>query len=100
MSVDLSHENTVTLTGLSKHIPTRPHVSTIWRWHKVGIRGRRLETVIVGGRRVTSLEAFQRFADGLTADRDGLPATPPPRTSRQRRAAIAAAERQLDAAGI
>lgn len=98
--VDLLSETTVTLTEASKRLPNRPHTSTIWRWYKTGIRGRRLETVVVGGRRLTSLEALSRFAGALTADRDGVPATPSPRTSRQRRAAIAAAERQLDAAGI
>ena len=100
MSVDLLSETTVTLTEAAKKLPHRPHASTIWRWYKAGIRGRRLETAVVGGRRVTSLEALARFSEALTAERDGLPTPPPARTNRQRRAAIAAAEKALDAAGI
>jgi hypothetical protein len=98
--VALLSETLVTLTEASKKLPNRPHASTIWRWYKVGVRGRRLETIVMGGRRLTSLEALSRFAGALTAARDGIPATPPPRTSRQRQAAIRTAEAALDRAGV
>jgi hypothetical protein len=91
--VALLSESLLTLTEASKRLPTRPHAATIWRWYTHGLRGRRLETAIVGGRRVTSVEA-------LTTERDGLPVSPPTATRRQRRAAIDAANRTLDAAGI
>ena len=36
-------------------------VSTVWRWTMRGLKGIRLETFTVGGRRYTSREAFDRF---------------------------------------
>jgi hypothetical protein len=98
--VALLSESLLTLTEASKRLPTRPHAATIWRWYTHGLRGRRLETAIVGGRRVTSVEALERFVAALTTERDGLPVSPPTATRRQRRAAIDAANRTLDAAGI
>jgi hypothetical protein len=53
----------------------------------------RLETIVVGGLRYTSAEALERFAARCTAAADGT--TMPVRTTRQREAAIAAAEREL-----
>jgi hypothetical protein len=100
MSIDVSVESLVTLTQASKQWPGWPHISTLWRWYTIGVKGQKLETVCVGGRRFTSREALERSAAASTAARDGIPTSPPPRTSRQRRATIAAAERQLDAAGI
>lgn len=39
----------------------RIHVSTLYRWSTSGSRGIRLETVRVGGRTCTSVEALGRF---------------------------------------
>ncbi len=36
-------------------------VSTLWRWAIYGLRGRRLETVKVGGQRCTTLRALLAF---------------------------------------
>ena len=71
MALDLSQEHLVTLTEASRIIPGSPHFSTLWRWYQRGIRGTRLETVIVGGRRFTSREAIKRFIARTTAARDG-----------------------------
>ena len=71
MILDLSQEHLVTLTEASRIIPGSPHFSTLWRWYQRGIRGTRLETVIVGGRRFTSREAIKRFIARTTAARDG-----------------------------
>jgi hypothetical protein len=98
--IDTIQESVISLTEATRRAPGRRNLSTVWRWHMHGVRGIRLETIVCGGRRFTSAEALQRFFAATTAARDGIPATPAPRTSRQRRAAIAAAERQLDAAGI
>ncbi len=75
-------------------------IPTVWRWRQRGIRGIRLETCLVGGRRYTSRESFNRFVESTTAAADGEPACTAVRTSKQREAAIARAERELDAAGI
>jgi hypothetical protein len=101
--IDINSESLVTLTEGAKILPNRPHSSTLWRWHKIGVRGERLETCMCGGKRYTSKEALQRFVDRITEahDRGGAaPTKPIHETMRQRRAAIENAERELEAAGI
>ena len=103
MSIDIHSEKLWLLKDAAKRLPSRPHVSTLWRWHKRGCRGIRLETVVIGGQRYTSDEAMQRFVDRTTAAHDdgvALPATPIHETLRKRRAAIEKAERELAEAGI
>tara|TARA_R110001592_G_scaffold353763_1_gene652906 strand:+ start:423 stop:674 length:252 start_codon:yes stop_codon:yes gene_type:complete len=39
----------------------RVHVSTAWRWANRGVNGIKLETVNVGGKRLTSVQAVTRF---------------------------------------
>lgn len=48
-------------------IGMRPHPVTISRWCNQGLRGRRLESLLVCGRRMTSLEAVRRFVVGAEA---------------------------------
>jgi hypothetical protein len=69
------------------------HVSTLWRWSLRGVKGIRLETVMIGGIRYTSREALERFVARTTAAADGT--TPTIRTPAQRQRAIEAAEREL-----
>lgn len=38
-----------------------PHVSTVWRWCTKGVRGVRLQSYVVGGTRVITAEAIDRF---------------------------------------
>lgn len=45
----------------------RVHISAVYRWMSRGVRGVLLEFVQVGGRRYTSKEVLQRFADRLTS---------------------------------
>lgn len=49
----------------------RIHPSTVHRWRMRGIRGIRLESVLVGGSRFTSEEALVRFFDKTTKAADG-----------------------------
>ncbi len=103
MAVDILNEAVVSLTEAARILPTRPHCSTIWRWYRRGVRGIRLETAVLGGKRYTSKEAIQRFVERTTEahDRGGAaPSKPIHETMRQRRAAIEKAERDLTAAGI
>jgi hypothetical protein len=58
----------------------------------------RLETVLVGGRRMVSREALERFVAEVTAAADG--GQQPVRSSRRRRRDMAAAAEELRAAGI
>jgi hypothetical protein len=87
------NETLVTLTQASQMLPGRPHVSTLWRWCKRGVRGVRLETYVVGARRFTSTEALQRFAAATSAAANGEAA--PIRTPSQRERDIAKAEAEM-----
>lgn len=73
------------------------NTATVWRWGTKGVRGVKLETIVIGGRRVTTQEAFERF---VAATNPEATATPPAPTPHERRKAIAAAERELAKAGI
>lgn len=93
MSINISTETLLSLNEAAKESPGRPHLSTLHRWRLRGVRGVKLETCLVGGRRFTSREALERFAARTTAVADGEPA--PPRTPRQRSRSIERAERDL-----
>ena len=80
----------------------RPNVATIYRWMMQGVRGIKLESIVVGATRCTSIEAMQRFFDSLTAAADAEHSsvvTPPPLT-KTRQAQIEAAGRRLAGTGI
>ena len=98
MPIDINTESPLRLNEAAKSLPTRPHVSTLWRWNQKGVRGIKLETILIGGIRYTSEEALQRFFDRTTAAADGTEFTP--RTSAQRQRSIEQAERELNDAGI
>lgn len=71
MMIDPSTETLVSLTQAAHTLPGRPNITTVWRWRNRGVRGVRLETILSGGRRFTSLEAIRRFQDRVTAAADG-----------------------------
>lgn len=102
--IDIHSETVIPLSRVPHHVPRNPdsgnriHSSTAWRWVQRGIRGIRLESILIGGKRYSSLEKLDAFIAATTAaaDGDGQPV----RTSRQRDQEIAAAERELSDAGI
>ncbi len=59
--LDFTIEEPIPITSAPSHIPGRPALSTTWRWILKGIRGRRLESGMIGGRRFTTKEAIARF---------------------------------------
>ena len=72
MAIDTKSENLIPFNAARAHIPgRRPNLSTLHRWRLHGVRGRRLETTLIGGRRFTSEEAIQRFVrpDAEPADK-------------------------------
>lgn len=75
MSIEIGTETVLSLTEAAKIAPGRPHLATIWRWCQRGVRGVKLETIVVGGRRFTTTEALERFiartkaTSGVTARR-------------------------------
>lgn len=54
---------------------TRPSPSKCWRWYQLGIKGVKLETWLVGGSRLTSLEAVKEFIATRTFESRPRPAT-------------------------
>lgn len=56
-------------TAIEKATGQRPHLSTCHRWRLKSANP--LETVKVGGRRMTSVEAVTRFIEANTAAADG-----------------------------
>ena len=108
MAIDLTKEQLLSLTDAARALPAidgrRPHISTIWRWIRRGVRGVRLEHLRLGHRVCTSREALNRFAQRL-AEADEKPGektstTPKRRTAKQREHDIARASRELERAGI
>jgi hypothetical protein len=62
MSTDsLLAESLLSLSEAGRTLPQRPSPVTMWRWSRRGIRGIRLESILIGGRRFTSREALGRF---------------------------------------
>ena len=76
MAIDLQAEKLLSLKDAAKAVPPidgrRPHVSTIWRWCRRGVRGVQLEYVRLGHRVCTSAPALARFARRL-AEVDTVP---------------------------
>jgi Protein of unknown function (DUF1580) len=66
---DLLYEELHPLAKVGGLLPSRPHRSTGIRWADRGVRGFRLETVTIGGRRYTSREALARFIAHLNSPR-------------------------------
>jgi hypothetical protein len=62
MPIDIDAEELVHFPDAAKTWPGRPVVlQTLHRWRFRGVRGAKLETVIIGGLRYTSREAIRRF---------------------------------------
>ena len=111
MPIDIQNERPISLTEAVRVIPAiddkRPHVSTLWRWCRRGVRGVQLDYVRLGHRVCTSEQALARFAH-RQAEADGKPATSAPKSRsrsksparRERRRAVHRAEAELAEANI
>jgi hypothetical protein len=98
MAIALLSETVVPLRDVAKRTPFRVHLSTLHRWRLRGVRGIKLETALLGGARVTSLEALERFSRRLSDLDDRCSPERLPSTTRRRQ--IANSEVVLDRAGI
>ena len=92
MAIDIRSEEIFSLMAATKlrcfgnrRGGKRISVCTLWRWATTGCRGVKLETIMAGGSRATSLEAIERFFEALTLQADGeqTPAPQPPRHDRR-----------------
>ena len=59
--LDLLTEDLIRLNEVPKVLPSRVDVSTAWRWAMRGVGGIKLETVKIGGKKMTSRQAVTRF---------------------------------------
>ncbi len=83
------------------------HQVTLSLWYRRGVRGVRLETIMIGGRRATTLEALSRFYTAVSLARSKHPAhslnpawvpaeaAPTPRTGRDKSKAVRRAMDEL-----
>ena len=91
----LQAEARLSLTALAKR--ERMNASTVWRWAQKGVRGVRLETYVLGGRRYTTDDAYLRFIQATT---EAACCQAPLLPNAHRTTAIEQAEAELDAAGV
>jgi hypothetical protein len=83
--IDLLHEDPITLNkarefkGICRN-GRKPDLSTIYRWAEAGVRGVKLETIVVAGSTCTTIPALLRFLAAM----NGRAVTASP-TARQRR---------------
>jgi hypothetical protein len=90
-------EEYLTMAKASHLLPGRPHISTLHRWRLRGVRGVRLQTCLVGGRRYTTSEWLAEFIEASSL---AVAPETPVQISSRREADIRAAELELDDAGI
>ena len=93
MAFDIQQDSLLTLAEAAAAMRRPVHVSTLHRWRLRGVRGIKLETVLVGGNRFTTMSAVQRFSEAVTAAAEDRTGTL--RESAARSRAVHAAEEQL-----
>jgi Protein of unknown function (DUF1580) len=91
--IDPKREELRSFAQISKEHPIHPSVASLWRWCLRGIKGHHCESLVYGGRRYSTLEAVDRFAAVLSANRSE---SEPP-ASRQRQDEIAGAAEKAEA---
>lgn len=63
----------------------RINPSTLWRWWSKGFDGVKLKTWIIGGRRVTTIEAVQTFIEQRTKASEAVGSDETPITAKLRK---------------
>lgn len=94
MPASIAEVDYITFLEAARKIPGRPHQNTIRRWADRGHRGVVLESWRVGNKRVTTIEAIDRFIAATSEKANPRPSTPVLTTSHQ------LAESQLDELGV
>jgi hypothetical protein len=97
LTTKLLSEDLKSFCEATRIVGKKIHVSTLHRWADRGVRGRKLESIFIGGRRFTSLEAIERF---LTPVAEVDSTNNSLRGPSQRRRAISEAEAVLADDGI
>ena len=91
--IDLREETPIGLTAIKRPGGGRINAATAFRWVQRGIRGVKLESLLIGGQRYTTEEALQRFFVAATAAAGGL--SQPVRSPRNRERATRRADAAL-----
>lgn len=94
--IDVTTEELVLFRKAGASIESNPHISTLHRWRLRGVRGIRLESILIGNTRFTSLEAIARFIAALNAGESANPEF----TRGQRERQSQAARLELEKLGI
>ena len=98
MVIDFQAETIITIGEACKAFPPNGiSDATMARWIQKGVKGVKLETLLIGGRRVTSREAIARFIARQNAD--DAPAIPAV-TRAQRQRQSEAARQELERIGV
>jgi hypothetical protein len=93
--IDTTTEILIPFGQAPRHYPGyRPHISTCHRHRLRGVGGIRLETVRIGGRRFTSVEAIRRFVERVNGESTS------PANSTGDSATFDETEQQLDSYGF
>lgn len=96
-------DDCVPISEVPRHVPgrKRPHKSTIHRWWTRGVKGVKLKTFMVAGRRHTRLAWLDEFLTTLNEQAGGAPLVTDntARLQIEREREINAAEAELQAAG-
>ena len=97
MSIDSRVETLIPFAQAGEAFPGKDRVSpaTLHRWRLHGVRGVKLETLLVGGLRYTSTEAIYRFIQAQNDEPSQVTMTPV-----QRRRQSEAARAELTKMGI
>ena len=103
-------EDYISLTEAAKRSPGRPHVASVWRWARRGVKTRGGERITLGhiraGGKIFTTEQnlndfFERVAEADAAHFAPKRQAPaPPTTDRKRQRSIELAEAELAEAGI
>ena len=98
MAIDAQTETLLTLSEARTALPggKRLALATLHRWRLRGVRGVRLETILIGGLRYTSHEAIGRFISSQNAGDTSTPSVTPAQRERQAKAA----QIELSRAGV
>ena len=91
MAIAAVTETLIRINDVPQHVPGRPHIS--WVYRHMNRPSNPLETVLVGGRRWSSVEAVHRFIQRCNAPDAVAP-------SKRRRQELEATDRELSALGI
>lgn len=89
--MSLENETLIPVRHAAKLIPSARgsgnkgvNIATVYRWTMRGVRGRRLESVRIGGSRYTSVEAISRWIRELNPDAPRSVPSPARDTERSR----------------